>query len=93
MQQDSIHGLIILTAERICTHRNVGLWNISIMCLTSGVTEWEADNAWRFPIVLHCTPTWQGQVLNMNDQPHDWFSDVKNLCLATFKNVYILSWH
>jgi hypothetical protein len=41
------------------------------MCLTSGVTEWEADNAWRFPTVLHCAPTWQGKVLNMNDQPRD----------------------
>jgi hypothetical protein len=85
-------SLTILIAERICNHRNVGLWNISIMCLISGVTEWEADNAWRFPTVLHCNPIWQGQVLNMNDEPQDWFTDVKNLCLATLKNVYILLW-
>jgi hypothetical protein len=87
------HILMILTVEHICNHRNVRLWNINIMCLTCGVTKWEAHNAWSFPTVLHCTPTWQGQALNMKNQPYDWFTDVKNLCLATFKITYIISWH
>jgi hypothetical protein len=93
LQQDSIHGLSILTAERICNYRNAGLWNNSIMCFKCGVTEQQHDNAWRLPTVLHCTPTWQGRSLNMNDQPHDRFTDVTNLCPAPVNTVYILSQH